>query len=316
MYGELPKIRQQLKNKIPNLIGVNDTISIIWFSGRSQAGVLKEGVRVQNLLDIQQLNDAIDRFLVPIGLTAFLPPVQLAETVINNLSSNGNYFSFIFLSDGYNNDSAWSDVIDALGKLESKVSNATFIEYGYYADSDSLTEMSEVMGGEKIFSKDFDSYQEDFDKIVNRKGSTKRSVDISSFKDKMLYQFLYTIDADNKSINVFSSRGKKEILVSEDTEEIFFLTSKPISDESDDLNASEILSSAYVLAERLRYSNVEDILVMLGDVSLINQFTGAYGNNSVVDFKKYYRMRLVVNIKQNRRSCSGDSKSCYSFGAY
>jgi hypothetical protein len=285
MYNELPKIRQQLKNKIPNLIGLNDTISIIWFSGKNQAGVLKEGVKVQNLLDIQQLNDAIDRFLVPIGLTAFLPPVQLTETVIDNLSSNGNYFSFIFLSDGYNNDSAWGDVVDALGKLESKVANATFIEYGYYADSDSLTEMSEIMGGEKIFSKDFDSYQEDFDKIVARKGSTKRAVDISDIKSKMLYQFLYVFDNENQTINVFSSKGKNEILVPENTEEIFFLTKNPVSSEYDDLNATEILATAYVLAERLKYAHVEDILVMLGDVSLINQFSGAYGKQKLNELK-------------------------------
>lgn len=303
MYHELPKMRQQLKNKIPDLIGVNDTISIIWFSGRSQAGILKEGVKVQNLIDIQQLNDAIDRFLVPIGLTAFLPPVQLTETLINNLSSNGNYFSFIFLSDGYNNDSVWSDVISALSNLEPKVANATFIEYGYYADSDSLTEMSEIMGGEKIFSKDFDSYQEEFEKIVKREGSVKRAVDISNIKSRMLYQFLYSFDNENQSINVYSSKGKDEILVPENTEDVYFLTSKPINSDNDDLNANEILATAYVLADRLKYNNVEDILVMLGDVDLINKFAGAYGKqklNELKDILKEYAFNtdgLYVNGK-------------------
>lgn len=285
MYNELPKIRQQLKNKIPNLIGVNDTISIIWFSGRNQAGVLKEGVRVQNLIDIQQLNEAIDRFLVPIGLTAFLPPVKLTENVINNLSNNGNYFSFIFLSDGYNNDSVWSDVIESLGKLESKVSNSTFIEYGYYADSDSLTEMSEVMGGEKIFSKDFDSYQESFDKIVKRKGSNKKVVDISDFKSRMAYQFLYYFDNENQSINVCSSKGKSEVLVPENTDEVLFLSYKPIGDEDYVFTSSELLSSAYVLSERLKYNNVEDILINIGDVNLIKQFSGAYGKQKLNELK-------------------------------
>src|SRR5690606_16828247 len=77
MSWDLPKMRQQLKNKIPDLIGYNDTISIIWFSGQNQAGILKEGVEVQNIQDLQRLNDAIDRFLQPIGLTAFLPPLEL-----------------------------------------------------------------------------------------------------------------------------------------------------------------------------------------------------------------------------------------------
>jgi len=285
MYGELSKIRQQLKNKIPNLIGINDTISIIWFSGRNSSGVLKEGVQVNNLSDLQMLNDSIDRFLVPMGCTAFLPPVKLAESVVDNLASNGKYFSFIFLSDGYNNDSVWSEVIDALGKLEPKVSSATFIEYGYYADSDALTEMSEVMGGEKIFAKDFDSYNEDFDKIITRKSATKRVVDITDVKSKMLYQFLYAFDKENGTVNVFSSRSKNEILVPEDVEEVYFLTKNPVSTSSDDLNATEILATAYVLAERLKYNHVEDILVMLGDVSLINQFSGAYGKQKLNELK-------------------------------
>src|SRR5690606_27742427 len=60
MSYDLRLIRTQLKNKIPDLIGINDTISIIWFSGRSQSGILKEGVTVSNLQDLQKLNEAID----------------------------------------------------------------------------------------------------------------------------------------------------------------------------------------------------------------------------------------------------------------
>jgi hypothetical protein len=284
MYSELPKIRKQLKNKIPNLIGENDTISIVWFSGRNSSGILKEGVQVKNLTDLQMLNDAIDRFLVPMGCTAFLPPVKLAQQLVDSLKDNGNYFSFIFLSDGYNNDSTWSDVISELTVLEPLVSSATFIEYGYYADSDALSEMAEVAGGEKIFAKDFDSYEENFEKVIGKKTSTKRSVDISSIKSYMSYQFLYTIDEEGKTINVFSSKGKNEILVPEDITEIYYVAKKADGD-ADDLNATEILSAAYVLADRLKYSNVEDILVMLGDVSLINQFSGAYGKQKLNELK-------------------------------
>lgn len=285
MYNELPKIRQQLKNKIPNLIGVNDTISIIWFSGKNQAGVLKEGVKVQNLIDVQNLNEAIDRFLVPIGLTAFLPPIEIAERVINNLSSNGNCFSFIFLSDGYNNDSSWDDVIKQLMSLEDKVDSSTFIEYGYYADSDALTEMSEIMGGEKIFSKDFDSYNVEFDKIISKKTAQRRVLDISSFKNNMLYQFLYSIDSKNETINVFSSKGKKQILIPQDVESVYFLTQKMIDTENSRFANCELLSSAFVLADRLRYTNVEDILLDVGDSYLINKFSGAYGKQKLNDLK-------------------------------
>ena len=42
MYYELPLIRTQLKNKLSNLMKEGDTISIVWFSGSRDAGILKE----------------------------------------------------------------------------------------------------------------------------------------------------------------------------------------------------------------------------------------------------------------------------------
>jgi len=49
MYNELPLIRTQLKNKLSNLMKEGDTISIVWFSGRNDAGILKEEVEVKSL---------------------------------------------------------------------------------------------------------------------------------------------------------------------------------------------------------------------------------------------------------------------------
>lgn len=69
MYHELPLIRKQLKNKLSNVMRDGDTISIIWFSGRNDAGILKEEVEVKSLKTLNDLNDAIDRWLVPMGCT-------------------------------------------------------------------------------------------------------------------------------------------------------------------------------------------------------------------------------------------------------
>jgi hypothetical protein len=77
MHYDLPLIRKQLKNKLPSLLNENDTITIIWFSGKNEAGILKEEVEVKTLKTLDDLNNAIDRWLVPIGLTAFLKPLEL-----------------------------------------------------------------------------------------------------------------------------------------------------------------------------------------------------------------------------------------------
>ena len=295
MSYELRLIRQQLKNKIPSLIGPNDTITIIWFSGNNQAGVLQEGVEVKNLVDLQKLNDSIDRFLQPIGLTAFLPPLELTEQVINNLKGNKKAFSFIFLSDGYNNDSAWPKVIAKVTELEPKIGAAAFIEYGYYADSQALSEMAELMGGEKIFSKDFDAYEESFEKIVGRNTSPKRVVDISTIKG-VKYGFFFAINEQDQSILTFSSRNEQELLVPQDIKELYFLTRYKYADEAS-LSLTPKLAAAFLLADRLRYNAVEDFLSHIGDISLLNEFGGAFGKDRLNSLKDRIK-RIAFNEEQ------------------
>ena len=47
MYYDLPKIKTQLKNKLSNVMRDGDTISIVWFSGSRDCGVLKEEGNIQ-----------------------------------------------------------------------------------------------------------------------------------------------------------------------------------------------------------------------------------------------------------------------------
>ncbi|MFW6272393.1 MAG: hypothetical protein ACOC2U_01270, partial [bacterium] len=44
MSYDLQLIRKQLKNKLSNIMNEGDTISIIWFAGSNQSGILKEEV--------------------------------------------------------------------------------------------------------------------------------------------------------------------------------------------------------------------------------------------------------------------------------
>jgi len=87
MSGDLPLIRTQLKNKLSNLMKEGDTISIVWFSGNRDAGILKEEVEVKSLKTLTDLHDAIDRWLRPIGLTAFQKPLELTKELIGRTGS-------------------------------------------------------------------------------------------------------------------------------------------------------------------------------------------------------------------------------------
>ena len=161
MSGDLQQIRTQLKNKLSNLMKEGDTISIVWFSGSRDAGILKEEVEVKSLKTLSDLNDAIDKWLRPVGLTAFLKPLQLVKELIGRIRTNrpDGVFSMIFLTDGYNNDCPWNEVTKALKDLENDIVSSTFVEYGYYADSRRLTEMASILGGEKISCDGFDEFE-------------------------------------------------------------------------------------------------------------------------------------------------------------
>lgn len=287
MVSELPKLRTQLKNRIPDLVGVNDTISIIWFSGRNQAGILKEGVKVGNAVDLKNLNDAIDRFIKPIGATSFLDPVILTQGIVSRIVTGDSIASFIFLTDGYNNSCPWPDVINALTSLEKKVAVSTFIEYGYYANSEALSEMAETLGGEKVFSKDFDSYEIEFEKkLTQNKSTTKRfSFDLSSVKSKMQYQFLFSI-TDN-GIVVYGAHQKNEILIPEDTEKLYFFSEYAPSEYAKaDFAEGVLYAASYVLADKMKYKLVDGILSALGDVNLQEQYANSYGKQRLNAFKE------------------------------
>jgi hypothetical protein len=146
--------------------------------------------------------------------------------------------------------------------------------------------MAETIGGEKIFAKDFDSYQQDFEKIMGQKTSAKREVDISAFKSRLTYQFFFTIGVVDQAINVYSCKGKDVVLIPEETKQIYFFTQyKPKEAEETTFQSIVVLIGAYLLADRLKYKHVEDILLALGDINLINDFSGAYGKQKLNQLK-------------------------------
>jgi hypothetical protein len=151
MYGELSELRKKLKNRISSLVKDGDTITIIWFSGRNQSGVLKEGVHVNNPVQLQELHDAIDRFLIPVGLTAFNPPLKLANNCRNNMQvANPDMLnSLVFLTDGYNNDSPLQEVLNTIEETSTLFDAVCFVEFGWYADSALLQDLAKKTASKK-----------------------------------------------------------------------------------------------------------------------------------------------------------------------
>lgn len=295
MSYELPQIRKQLKNKLSNIMKDGDTITIIWFSGRNDCGILKEEVEVRSLKTLTDLNDAIDKWLKPVGLTAFLKPLQLTKQVIERISKNrpDSVFSLIFMTDGQNNDVPWTDVLKALNALEGDLASTTIVEYGYYCNSQNLTQMAGILGGEKISCDGFDDFEPMFDAKISQslKGGKKISVDIV---DPFLYDFAFSVTDDGGVILYNLQKGEHgaSILVGADVSKIHFFSSVPIGNPAPKLNGytvsnfdTALYAAIYVLSDKLLNDDAEKIFYALGDNFYYKQLLGAFGKQKLNAFK-------------------------------
>ena len=295
MWQDLPLIKKQLKNKLSDVMRDGDTISIVWFSGSRDCGVLKEEVEVKSLKTLSDLNDAIDKWLRPVGCTAFQRPLQLVHDIIGRIKVNrpDSIYSMIFLTDGYNNDCPWNEVISALSVLENELASTTFVEYGYYADSRRITEMASLIGGEKVSCDGFDDFELVFDSKLSNEilGGKKTVVEIN---DGYLYDFAFSVGKDGSVLLYNINDG--EILVNSSVKEIHFFSPSPIG-IADDINAlgeSVVLSentdtalyaAIYVLSDKLLNEDAEKIFYALGDQHHYQMLVNAFGKQKLNSFK-------------------------------
>jgi hypothetical protein len=302
MSRDLEFIRTQLKNKLPQLVKDGDTVTIIWFSGRNDAGILMENVEIKSLKKLQDINTAIDRFLKPVGLTAFHKPLVLAKEAIQRMkkSDSDSVFSLIFLTDGGNNDCSWSDVTKSLKALESDLASSTFVEYGYYADSNAIAKMAELLGGEKVEAEAFDDYDVVFEnKLQKVYGSSKKIlVDIPANRT---FDFVFTVSPANEII--LYGINDNQVLVPEDTISLMWFSNTPNSsfvfpyENKPELNKL-VYSALYVLTEKLQNDYADDIFKVLGDKNLYEIFTNAYGKQKLMNFKNMVKECIFDHTKQ------------------
>jgi hypothetical protein len=300
-------MRAQLKNRIPEIVSEDDTVTIIVFSGKGECTTLKEFVKIKDTQSLIELNKAIDKYMVPIGMTCFLDPVEYTNDLVTR---SNNDFNWIFLSDGGNNDAPWNVVIGALTRLSGKVANSTIIEYGYYADTNKLNEMTEILGGTKILAEDFDSYVPVFENALKSETEGRKSVEIGDIKSLMRYtQFMYI---KNDNVYLVIANGKTSIDIPESVDKVYFLANKKSGEELTDFT-SLMYAMAYANASYLRYEVVESILGFLKDKKFLDMFSSAYGKQKLFQFQseilkavfdESYRGEVDANYKPNQSKYS------------
>lgn len=274
MCYDLPKIRQQLKNKLPVMVNENDTVSLVWFSGKGQFGKLVDKIRVHDLNDLERLNTAIDKWLKPMGCTGFVEPLK----TVKELTGEGTY-SMMFLTDGMDNEWAHNEIMDAVKDLQDALSSATFVEYGWYCNHSLLEEMAGVVGGSVVFAEDFEQYDPVFDSVIGKNGIGGCKVAISV--SDPLYGLVYSV-TDEGAVTYKVEDGS--VKVPEHVDAVYYFVNEEVDDEPD---YRALYQGLAVLTTRRQSSFIRDCLAGVGDLHLFNAYANCFGKQNMYDFQKH-----------------------------
>lgn len=284
MYSDLPELRLQLKNKLATLVQEQDTVSILWFSGRGQYGVVVEALEIRNIADLSDLHQAIDRYLKPMGLTGFREPLQEVGAVIARISAKrpNGLFSLFFMTDGYDNQWRDAEILDVCKALESKLSNAVIVEYGWYCNRPLLTKMAETLGGKLIFSADLPSYRVAFeDEIGGGVGAKKVAI---TLEQPVIGGFAFALAGDK--VYTFAPDASNVVLVPEGLESVAYFTSVPgVKFDTALHQDGHLWASLVPLAQRLDTDGVLAVLGALGDVALVETFSSCFSKEDYIRFQ-------------------------------
>lgn len=290
MYGDLPELRRHIKNKIISLVGDNDTLSIIWFSGRNQSGVLMEGVPVRSVQDLAEIHSAIDKYLVPIGLTGFVDPLRQAQDVIGRLKSKNPMAltNLVFSTDGQDNQWSQKEILEATRALATKVDSAAVVEYGWYCNRPLLAEMANILGGKLVFSEHFEQYRVALEQEMQGFRAKRVPRQLAAVPN-LGYAFTVT---EKGEVLTFEANGS-EVLVPESVSEIgYFLTADNVKGEVvakklDDDMERVVRAGLATLAQRRLTSEIFAVLKGLGDVYMARRFMNCFSKQDYSDFRDY-----------------------------
>lgn len=298
MWGEVDKIRQQIKNKLPTLIGEKDTLTLIYFSGRGDFGTFVEAEPVRTMKDLSKVHEAIDKGLRVRGLTGFKEPIEEVGRVIERVSKKnpGSVFNLLFMSDGCDNVWPRAEIFKAVEKTAAGLASATFIEYGYYADRNLLTALAEKSGGNLIFAQAFDKYMPQVEAVLAKRPTGAKRIEVKVEGDAV-GGFVFTFD--NNELTTYAIEGGKAS-VPEDVAKVWYVSPTSVGTEkaslvstanpkldSSDMDVS-FLPAAYaclsLFSVRMQPNVVYPFLKALGDVAYIEQFSSCFGKQKYSEF--------------------------------
>jgi hypothetical protein len=295
MAYDLPRIREQLKRKLPKLLKEQDTVSIIWFSGRGQFGTLLEAEPVATLTDLKAVEQAIDRWLRPIGLTGFTEPLQEAAQVVQRVAQArpDSVNSLFFMSDGHDNTGTRAGILKAMESAAQGFQSTTIVEYGYYADRNLLSAMAEKAGGTHIFAEDFAAYSPAFESVLQKRPTAAARVEVQVEGDPV-QGFVFALQEGD--LVTYAVEGGN-VRVPESLKSFWFVSPSAVGGPSlanlrnpDTRQGGVDVRAAYaavsLYAVRMKPSVVYPLLKILGDVAFVEEFANCFGKQRYSAFQE------------------------------
>jgi len=283
MGSTLPKMRTHLKNRMAMMVKPQDTVTLIYFSGRGQSGVVFEAQPINTLTDLTAVNNAIDKFLQPLGMTAFVDPIELAKSVAGQIK-NGNVNSFKFLTDGYDNSYSTIQILESVKDLPEVFDDFTILEYGWYCNRELLSKMAIATGANHVFSEDYSSLETSIETSFGKKPTSLRRVDISSGN---------VVVFPNE--NGFTVCNVKDgyVLVPEDVSDVFVIGSE-VAGQSQ----SALLAGLYYALITMNSASAWEIISELKDQTLFDRYSSCFTKQDYTNLTNtvvaYYNADLLL----------------------
>lgn len=317
MYNELPKIKKDLYNKISTDLRENDSLTIIWFSGRGQCGVIIEDYHIKSNISLTKVKELVDKYLTTVGLTAFKDPFDEAKKVINRIMSERTdvVHSLFFITDGYDNQYSIKEILSAVNAIKGQLANSTVVEYGWYCNKELLAKIACEMGGVHIFSEHFQDYEPYIQKEFNNQKTSKRKyVQVEGSVD---FGSVFIITEDGEVIN-YSVNDKNEVFINEEDNGFYFFSKTPIGqevklnmlaesfrikegifvdNENDEFNTA-LYASMFSFSRINDYNKVSEILKFVGDANFIIKKANTFGTQKINELEAEFLQ--AVKDKKNR----------------
>lgn len=285
MSRTLPKLRAHLKNRLAVLVKPEDTVTIVYFSGRGQSGIVVENHKVSDVSDLQQVQSAVDRFLKPMGMTAFIDPLVLVRQAINR-TNNGADERLYFMTDGYDNQYNDLEIISEFQKISDAVQSITILEYGWYCNRELLSRIAQATGASHVFSEDYEELEQRVEQTFSQPATPCREVIVAD-NSVVIY-----LNAVNELISVTPDGNK--VKIPGDVNEIYVI---PAAHDNhliyNDFDLQTLLATLYYSLKIMNTDLTWKVVLAIGDKRLLNKFSTCFTKQDYSSFAEFVKAAFI-----------------------